>query len=108
MSREVGRRDFVKGLGAAVTAAPALLGARNPNDKIGVACIGVGTRGHELLQEAQAIPNTEIRIICDLYTRHVKRAQDLVKNPNVRVVHEWEKVMADRDIDAVIIATPDF
>jgi predicted dehydrogenase len=101
---QFGRRGFLKG----VAAAPAVLAQRNPNDRLGVACIGVGTRGHGLLPEAQAIPNVEIRIICDLYTGHVARAEKLCTNPKVRVVHEWEKAVADPDIDVVIIATPDF
>ena len=39
---------------------------------------------------------------------NVKRAQRLSKNPHVRVVHEWEKAVADPDVDVVLIATPDF
>jgi len=109
------RRKFLKGVAAAgaglatgLSGAPALLGQKSPNDVIGVASIGVGTQGHSLLQFAQNVPKAEIRIICDLYTGNVARAQKLCKNPQVRVVHEWEKVVQDPDIDAVIIATPDF
>jgi predicted dehydrogenase len=117
MSEEniIARRRFLKNLAAAgagftvaLQGAPALRAQRNPGDKIGVACIGVGTQGHYLLQAAQAVPNTEIRIICDLYKGNVTRAQKLCQNPKVRIVHEWEKVVQDSDIDAVIIATPDF
>jgi len=109
------RRKFLKGVAAAgaglaagLRGAPALLAQKSPNDVIGVAVIGVGTRGHELLQDAQWVSKTEIRIICDLYKGNVARAQKLCKNPQVRVVHEWEKVLEDPNIDAVIIATPDF
>ena len=111
---KIARRTFLKGISAAAGMAtglngvPALRALKSPNDVIGIACIGVGTRGHELLQEAQAVPNTEVRIICDLYTGNVARAQTQCKNPKSRVVHEWEKVVQDPDIDAVIIATPDF
>jgi len=109
------RRKFLKnltaagaGLTAALGGAPAILAGRSPNEVIGVACVGVGTQGHYLLQNAQAVPNTEIRLLCDLYTGNVARAQKLIKNPKVRVVHEWEKAVQDPDIDVVIIATPDF
>jgi predicted dehydrogenase len=103
------RRVFLSQIAAgALAGAPALMAQRSPSDKIGVACVGVGTRGHQLLTEVQAVPNTEIRVICDLYEGNVKRAQRLCKNPNVRVVHEWEKAVADPDIDVVIIAAPDF
>ncbi|HVX65333.1 MAG TPA: Gfo/Idh/MocA family oxidoreductase [Bryobacteraceae bacterium] len=106
------RRDFLKSAGAGLTAAlagaPAVLGAQSPNDTLGVACIGVGTRGFQLLKEVQACPNTEVRIICDLYKPNVERARQACKNPNVRLVHEWEKAVSDKNVDAVVIATPDF
>jgi len=109
------RRTFLKGVAAAgaglaagLRTGPALLAEKSPNEVIGVASIGVGTQGHNLLQLAQSVPNAEIRIICDLYTGNVARAQTLCKNPKVRVVQEWEKVVQDPDIDAVIIVTPDF
>ncbi len=105
------RRQFLKDIAAgaaAITSAPAVLARKGPNDTIGVACVGVGTRGHQLLQEAQACPNTEIRVICDLYKGNIERAKRLAKNPNVRVVPEWEKAVADKDVDVVLIATPDF
>ncbi len=106
------RRDFLKtagaGLTAALSGAPAVLAQKSPNDTIGVACVGVGTRGFQLLKEVQACPNTEVRIICDLYKPNVARAKDVTKNPNVRIVHEWEKAVADPEIDVVVTATPDF
>ncbi len=106
------RRDFLKtagaGISAALAGAPAVLAQKSPSDKIGVACVGVGTRGYQLLKEVQACANTEVRIICDLYKPNVERARQDTKNPNVRIVHDWESAVADKDIDAVIIATPDF
>ena len=70
--------------------------------------VGVGTRGHYLLGEVQKVPNTEVRVICDLYEGNIARAKELTKNPNVRIVKDWEKAVADKDVDAVVIATPDF
>ena len=105
------RREFLKTTGAglaALTGAPAILAQKSPNDTIGVACVGVGTRGYQLLQNAQVCPNTEVRVICDLYKPNVDRAKAITKNQNVRIVHDWEKAVADKDVDAVLIATPDF
>ena len=114
-NEKIARRTFLKGVSATAAGmtvglkgAPAMLAQKSPNDVIGVACIGVGTRGHSLLQEAQSVPNAEVRIICDLYTGNVARAQAQCKNPKLRVVHEWEKVVQDPDIDVVLIGTPDF
>ncbi len=109
------RRDFIRGaatagagLSAFLGGAPALLSQRNPNGRLGVACIGVGTRGHTLLRQAQAAPNVEIRVICDLYKGNIERARKLCANPDVRIEPDWQKATAARDVDAVIIGTPDF
>ena len=83
------------GLAVGMRGAPALLAKRSPNDVLRVGCIGVGTQGHRLLRQAQAVPNTEIRVICDLYQGNIERARRLTKNPNVRIEPEWEKVVQD-------------
>jgi predicted dehydrogenase len=115
MTENIARRKFLKdvaaagaGLATGLSSGPALLAQKSPNDVIGVASIGVGTQGHRLLQAAQGVPKAEIRVICDIYQGNVARAKNLCKNPNVKFVHEWEKVLEDPDVDAVIIAAPDF
>ena len=107
---DVGRREFLKNVTAAgavaLTGAPAILAQRNANDRLGIACIGVGNRGYFLMKQFEEVPGTEIRIICDLYEGNIKRAKENCKNPDARVVREWEKAVTDKDIDAVVIATP--
>lgn len=88
--------------------APAVLANPRPNETLGVAMIGVGTQGHGLLQAVQAVENTEVRVICDLYTGNIRRAQGLCTNDKVRIVREWERVVEDKHIDAVVVAVPDF
>lgn len=113
-SSPVTRRNFLKqtAVGAAavstISGAPAILAQRNPMDMIGVACIGVGTKGYRNLKDAQVVPNTEIRVICDLYDGNINRALSLCDNPNVQVIREWEKAVEAPGIDVVIISTPDF
>jgi predicted dehydrogenase len=102
------RRDLLKGIGFAVSGAPALLSKLNANDRIGVACIGLGIRGPQLMREARDIPNVEIRVISDLYTDRVERGKIESKNPKVRFEHDWQKAVTDPDVDVVINATPDF
>src|SRR5574341_657349 len=93
---------------AALTAAPAILAQRSPNDQIGVAMVGVGTRGIYLLERAQECPNTEIRVICDLYDANLKRAAGAARNKKAQLLKDWEKAVSSPDVDAVFIATPDF
>ena len=73
---------------ASLAAAPAMLAQRSPNDRIGVAMIGVGTRGSYLLEQAQECPNTEIRVICDLYDSNLQRAAKAAFNKNAQLTKE--------------------
>jgi predicted dehydrogenase len=113
--QSIDRRTFLKnsavagaGLMLAANRAPAILSDGSPNGKIRVGIIGVGTRGHQLLQGAQDIEGVEVVAISDLYTGNIARAKELSTNKDLRVVPEWEKIVEDPSIDVVIIATPDF
>ena len=110
-SDRVPRRDFLRNVGmgaAAVAGAPALMAERSPNDNIRIAIVGVGTRGSYLLQAVQECPGIEVRIISDLYQGNIDRARKNCKNPDVKIVKEWEKAVTSPEVDAVIIAAPDF
>jgi predicted dehydrogenase len=107
MSNEFTRRNLFAGA-ASLAGAPAVLSQRSPNERLGIAMVGVGTRGIYLLERAQEAPNTEIRVICDLYDSNLKRAADKAFNKKAQLIKEWEKAVASPDIDAVFIATPDF
>lgn len=69
-----------------------------------VALIGTGSRGmyhiHNLLQ----IKHAEIVAICDTYEPHLKQAQDLC--PKAKPYSNYHKLLEDKNIDGVIIATP--
>src|SRR3974377_2395838 len=102
------RRDFLRTAGTGIAAAPGLLAQRGANDRIGVASIGVGTRGFYLMKEFQRVPGAEIRVICDLYDGNINRAREFCTNTSARVTKEWEKAISDPNVDVVVIATPDF
>lgn len=102
------RRKFFKAASAAA-AAPAVFSQQgSPNDRLGVAMIGVGTRGIYLLERIQECPNTDIRVICDLYDANLKRAANTAFNKKAALMKEWEKAIMQPGVDAVVIATPDF
>jgi predicted dehydrogenase len=101
------RRSLLSGA-SSLAAAPAILAQRNANDRLGVAMVGVGTRGIYLLERAQECPNTEIRVICDLYDSNLKRAADKSFNKKAQLMKDWEKAVSSPDVDAVFIAAPDF
>jgi predicted dehydrogenase len=99
------RRTF---LATTLAGAPALLGQTKPKEPLGIGIIGVGLRGKRLLGWAQQAPGAEVRIMADLYDANLRKAQDLCMNRKVRLTKQWEQVIEDPSVQAVIIATPDF
>ncbi len=103
------RRGFLSAASAAgaAAAAPAILSQRSPNSVLGLAQIGVGVRGYELMAEARRFPAFQYRAVCDLYDGFLKRGAERAANPAVRTTKRHEDIVDDPDIDAVIIAVPD-
>jgi predicted dehydrogenase len=89
-----------------------------PNGKVALGAVGIGSpqsRSLQLLGDVtRAVPNQAKYIaVCDVDGRHVQRAADIVKkndkvgNPDVNTCHDFRELNKRKDIDAVIIATPD-
>jgi len=111
--KDITRRHFIKNAAVATAAtgavfgAPAILQAKNPLDKIGVGVIGVGGRGLSLLNEAKKIPRVEIRAVNEIWDFRMNRAKENSDNPKVALYTHYQELLNDKNIDAVIIATPD-
>jgi len=115
------RRDFVrKGMLAAAGMAalgsiPRVYGIPykkvKPSDKIRVALIGGRNMGWSNLETFLKFPQVQCVSICDIDDEWLnKRASDVEKivgRKPQQMVKDWRKVMDNRDVDAVIIATPD-
>jgi predicted dehydrogenase len=103
------RREFVKqivagtGAYAAYSLSPAgrVLGA---NDRVRFGLIGAGSRGQEIFKAALSCTNVEGVAAADLYTRRLEEAKQIV--PNVKTYRDFRKLLDDKSIDAVLIATP--
>src|SRR5436309_9860569 len=97
------RRRFI-GV-AAVTAASygRILGA---NERIRVGGIGVGGRGDYLLGNVSKLEDTEIAAVCDVYEPHRLRAKTRYAAGAPDSL-DYRQVLDRKDIDAVVIATPD-
>ncbi len=120
------RRSFLKKtlLGtAAVTSAPMvlsggykerlLLGSRSydtrpfsANDQINLALIGTGIQGIYDTNTALRVPGVKLTATCDLYTGRHDRAKELWGN-DISVTRDYREILERKDVDAVIIATPD-
>jgi predicted dehydrogenase len=108
------RRQFLRTAGqtatvltAASAIAPALLSAPAPGKTIGVGCIGLGTRGGDLLEAVAHAPNVKVNAICDVYGPHRQKGLERCLNPQAKAYVDYRELLADKNVDAVVIATPD-
>ena len=104
------RRTFLKtsALAAAGAALPArswanVLGA---NDDIRVAVIGLNGRGMNHLSSLARISGVRVVALCDPDTAVLDRAKTRGKLPDAKTYTDIRELLANREIDAVTIATP--
>jgi predicted dehydrogenase len=100
---KLSRRTFMQAGAALAAARPA---RTSPSDRITVGMIGCGARAHELMQAVMQNPGTEITGVVDAYKGRVERALDRVKG-RAKAYPHYTDLLADRSIDAVVVATPD-
>jgi predicted dehydrogenase len=110
----VNRRQFLER--SPLIAAAATLGARSAaaqiNNSAGVApkrvgagFVGVGIRGHLLMEAAAGISGVDLVAAADCYQGHLDRAKEV--SSGVATTRDYREVLSRADVDAVVIATPD-
>ena len=109
------RRDFLKG--SSLATLMSMLGAvelrpqssteepkKPTGPKVKVGIIGLGLWGRDVLATLNRLPQAEIAAICDTYPAFVKRS---AKNaPGAVTSEDYRAILDNKDISAVIIATP--
>lgn len=100
------RRYFIGAAAGAAISRP----VRAAQDQVRVGIIGTGGRGSALLRLAAATPKTRLTHLCDIDQNRLEQAQQLAFKQgasNVRTSTDMRKLLEDREVDAVIVATPD-
>lgn len=120
------RRQFLKGSAAAASAAllaPAIVpasvfGAEAPSNRVTLGCIGVGRQGMTDMRDFLGLPQVQIIAVCDLDSKRVENAKKAVEThysrqkssgpyKGCRTYGDFRELIAQADIDAVSIVTPD-
>src|SRR6266540_4059908 len=129
-STDTSRRGFIKGavhgylsssilVGRFPTIVPAsVLGKKAPGNRINVGAIGTGriSRGHDL-PGIWKYDDAQIVAVCDLDSRRAEDARKLVNDHyasktgktynGVKIYSDYRELLRNKDIDAVVISTPD-
>ena len=95
------RRTFV-GFGLAAALAPGATKSKSPNGKLNMGIIGSGGRGGGNLG---GVSKENIHTLCDVNRNTLAAVKK--RFPNAKTTTDWREVVADPEIDAVVISTAD-
>jgi predicted dehydrogenase len=102
------RRHFLQSSSALAFASSAA--AQSPrgsaNDKIQIALIGCGGMGHADVESSLATGDARIVAAADVYQGRLDRMKE-IHGAELFTTRDYREVLARRDVDAVIVATPD-
>ena len=114
---KIDRRSFLRStaaVGAGLAFSPMVLGqaAGGKADDINVALLGAGAQGQVLMNACRNIPGVRFKAVCDVWTEYnqkrVSRMLTAYRHEHNTYVDYKEMLDKEKDLDAVIIATPDF
>jgi len=108
------RRSFIKRTavaGSAVIAAPTIISSTvfGANDRINAAVLGVNGRGKSHIKSLMAQKNVQVTTLCDPDMNLLRERQKTFKesyNKDVALEQDLRRVMDNKDIDVVSIASP--
>jgi predicted dehydrogenase len=115
--KRIDRRSFLHSAaatGAGLVFSPMVFGqsANKKPDEINVALLGAGAQGQVLMNACLKIPGVRFKAVCDIWTayrqKEVTRILKAYKHEHNTYVDYQEMLDKEKDLDAVIIATPDF
>src|ERR1043166_499098 len=123
--RPVSRRQFLKATAATFVAAPAIIpssalgadGSTAPSERVTVGFIGTGKMSHDYhLSTLSGFKDVQCVAVCDVDTtrrEHAKKfiedryAKDGRGSKGIDAGNDFREIIRRKDIDAVVIATPD-
>ena len=110
---DVTRRDVVKMAGAATIAAaaakiegfPGIQTVRAANDRVQFGMIGTGSRGTYLLKHLAGIDSGRCVALCDIQQEQLDKGVKTI-GTNPKTFKDYRELLAMKDVDSVLIATP--
>jgi predicted dehydrogenase len=100
------RREFLGSMVTALSAASynRVLGA---NDRVGIGIIGFGLISKTHIQCWRTYKDVDILGLCDVYKPRVQDGLAYTQNPNCKGYSDFRKMLEDKNIQGVVVGTPD-
>jgi predicted dehydrogenase len=76
------------------------------SDRVGLATIGIGGQGTADTKQALKVPGVELVAVADVYDGRLRRAREVFCD-QIATTRDYREVLARKDVDAVIVGTPD-
>src|SRR3984893_3078833 len=80
--------------------------SKSPNDVIQIALIGAGGQGQGDTRTAVQVPGVKLVAVADCYDGRLEHSKEIWGN-DLFTTRDYKEILARKDIDAVIIGTPD-
>jgi predicted dehydrogenase len=106
------RREFLETIGGVGAVAAGTLSTLESargyaaNDTLSVACLGTGGRCRTLMKSLAQVPGVRIAAVCDIYDPCLDAAKKLA-DPKAIASRHYRELLDRKDIDAVLIGSPD-
>lgn len=121
----INRREFLRstlatagGIAVPVLVPQSVFGAEAPSERISVGCIGTGRMGQDDMRELMGHADAQIVAVCDVDRNRSRDARQLVEKRYAAAISsgqytgcdeygDFRELISRKDIDAVMICTPD-
>jgi len=105
------RRLFIQDsaiAGAIVTTAAASPLPAAPTQRVNIGLIGAGIRGHQLHDGMLKSSHCRLAAVSDISEHYIDRLKPKLADPNIPIYRDYHELLDDKNVDAVLIASPDF
>jgi predicted dehydrogenase len=109
MTDQLKRRKFIAqagGVGLGMLTASSWSRVLGANDRVRLGIIGSGGRGRSLMGSFNKSSNVEFIHVCDTYENYQNQALKLSRD-GAKVTYDYREVLDNKDVDAIVNATPD-
>jgi predicted dehydrogenase len=100
------RRTFFMAASGLALGARVAAGAQGANNRIRIGVIGTGGRARDLMNQLKRLPGNEMVAVCDVYEPRLLQAAEIAGLAATKVA-DYRRILDDREIDAVVVGTPD-